>query len=95
MSRSVASPYKTLKGDYDYNHELNGDCYVVESPDAIEPAADGAFTVFRYTENNLSAGVAYKGAYKVCTLGFPFETVLTDERRDSLMRGILEFFEQP
>ena len=93
--RSVASPYKTLKGDYDYNHELNGDCYVVESPDAIEPAADGAFTVFRYTENNLSAGVAYKGAYKVCTLGFPFETVLTDERRDSLMRGILEFFEQP
>lgn len=93
--RSVASPYKTLKGDYDYNHELNGDCYVVESPDAIEPAADGAFTVFRYAENNLSAGVAYKGAYKVCTLGFPFETVLTDERRDSLMRGILEFFEQP
>ena len=48
-----------------------------------------------YHRTNLSAGVAYKGAYKVCTLGFPFETVLTDERRDSLMRGILEFFEQP
>lgn len=90
--KSVSSPYRTLNGNYTYNHTLNDTCYIVESPDAIEPADSDAYTVFRYSENNLSAGVAHKGTHRVCTLGFPFETVVGQEERDRLMKSILDFF---
>ena len=67
---------------------------MVEAPDAIEPSSDGAYTIFRYSENNLSAGVAYKGNYKTCVLGFPFESLKTTDERDNLMKGVLEFMEE-
>jgi hypothetical protein len=63
----------------------------VESPDAIEPSGDNSFTIFRYSENNLSAGVASAGDYKTCVLGFPFETVKDETSRDQLMKNILNF----
>ena len=92
--RGVASPFGSLAGRYEYFHELNDECYAVESPDAVEPACEGAFTVFRYGENNLSAGVAYRDdVRRICTLGFPFEAVRSTEQRRELMRGVLEFFE--
>lgn len=77
-----------------YYNELNPDSYVVESPDAIEPAGEGAYTLFRYSENNLSAGIAYKGAYKTCVLGFPFEAIRTADEREQLMKTVLDFFQQ-
>ena len=92
--KGVASPFPAIKGNYTYHQELNPESYVVESPDAIEPAVRGAFTVLRYSENNLSAGIAYKGDYKTCVLGFPFESVRTPEEREQLMKAILAFFEQ-
>jgi len=67
---------------------------VVESPDGIEPADDNAFTVFRYSENNLSAGVVYQGNYKTCVLGFPFESIKSSLERDQLMESILTLFNQ-
>ncbi|MCD8031018.1 MAG: xanthan lyase [Bacteroides sp.] len=91
--KSVASPFRTFTGNYAYYNELNPESYVVESPDAIEPAAEGAYTVFRYSENNLSAGVAYQGDYKTCVLGFPFESVKTPDGREQLMKAILLFFQ--
>lgn len=92
--RGAASPFGSLAGRYEYFHELNDECYAVESPDAVEPACEGAFTVFRYGENNLSAGVAYRDdVRRICTLGFPFEAVRSAEQRRELMRGVLEFFE--
>ena len=92
--RGVASPFGSLTGRYEYFHGLNAECYAVESPDAIEPACEDAFTVFRYGENNLSAGVAYRDdERRICTLGFPFEAVRTPEQRRELMRGVLEFLE--
>lgn len=90
--KSVASPLKAFNGNYDYHNELNGECYVVESPDAVEPACKEAFTVMRYSENNLSAGVAYKGEYKTCILGFPFEAIRCEKQREHLMNEILNFF---
>ena len=92
--KGVASPFPAIKGNYTYHQELNPESYVVESPDAIEPAVRGAFTVLRYSENNLSAGIAYKGDYKTCILGFPFESVRTSEEREQLMKAILAFFGQ-
>lgn len=92
--KSVASPFPVLTGNYTYYNELNADSYVVESPDAIEPATKDAYTVMRYSENNLSAGVAYQGAYKTCVLGFPFEAIRTDAERESLMNAVLTFFNE-
>ena len=68
---------------------------MVEAPDAIEPGTEDAYTIFRYSENNLSAGVAYKGSYKTCVLGFPFESLKIQSEREKLMKGVLEFFETP
>ena len=73
-------------------NELNADSYVVESPDAIEPATKDAHTVMRYSENNLSAGVAYQGDYKTLVLGFPFESIRTDSEREAFMNAVLTFF---
>ena len=89
---SVASPFGKPNGDYRFHNKLNADCYVVEAPDAIEPASPEAYTFIRYSENNLSAGVAYRGNYKTCVLGFPFETLRTAEERNRLMEAIMAFF---
>lgn len=90
--KSVASPFSAFSGVYNWYNELNEESYVIESPDGIEPASADAFTIFRYSENNLSAGVAYNGDYKTCILGIPFESVKTQEERDQLMRSVLTFF---
>ena len=79
-------------GEYTYHHELNEDSYVVEAPDAIEPATKDAYTVMRYSESNLSAGVAYQGDYKTYIMGFPFEAVRTEAEREALMNAVLNFF---
>ena len=92
--KCVASPFPALSGNYTYHNELNADSYVVESPDAIEPATKDAYTIMRYSENNLSAGVAYKGDYKTCILGFPFEALRTTAEREALMSAILTFFNE-
>jgi len=90
--KSVASPILQIKDSYQYHHQLNSVFYAVQSPDAIEPAGDGSYTVFRYSENNLSAGIAYSGDYKVCALGFPFEAICDAAERDRMMMNILKFF---
>lgn len=92
--KCVASPFPALSGNYMYHNELNADSYVVESPDAIEPATKDAYTIMRYSENNLSAGVAYQGDYKTCVLGFPFEALRTASERETLMNAILTFFNE-
>jgi hypothetical protein len=89
--KSVASPFPQLQGNYQYYNQLNTEFYAVESPDAIEPAGEGSYTVFRYGENNLSAGIAFSGDYKVCVTGFPFEAIREEAGRDKFMYHILEF----
>ncbi len=91
--KAVPSPFPSFAGNYNYYNELNGESYVVERPDGIEPADKNGYTIFRYSENNLSAGVAYKGDYTSCVLGIPFEAVKPD-LRSGLMKSILTFFEQ-
>ncbi|WP_085537038.1 golvesin C-terminal-like domain-containing protein [Massilibacteroides vaginae] len=92
--KSVASPFTAFSGTYNWHNTLNEESYVVESPDGIEPASPNAFTIFRYSENNLSAGVAYKGDYRTCVLGIPFESVKTQDARDRLMQAVLTFFDE-
>ena len=80
------------KSRYVFNTELNGDKYCVESPDGLNPAGDGAWTIFRYGENNISAGTAYAGPYKTVILGFPVETLETQEQVDCLIGEVARFF---
>jgi len=75
-----------------FNTDNHPELYRVESPDAIEPAGEGAYRIYRYTSGNCSAGIAFKGFYHTVALGFPFETLLTAEQRAELMKRIMRFF---
>ncbi|MDD3320069.1 MAG: xanthan lyase [Paludibacter sp.] len=91
--RIISSPFKIFrKSDFSFYTEPNFRSYYVESPDAIEPNDADCYTIIRYAENNLSAGVAYSGNYKICALGFPFETIQSEKERLKLMDDILLFF---
>lgn len=91
---SVPTPLRVVSGNFKYSNTLNDSIYIVESPDAIEPADSTAYTIMRYSENELSAGIAYSGNYKTVVLGFPFETVTCQKQRDSMMKEVLTFFKE-
>ena len=92
--KGVTSTAMPKCGNYEFHNTLNRQSYIVEAPDGIEPADNETATIFRYSENNISAGIAYKGnVYKTCVLGFPFEAIKTDNERNDLMQRVLEFFE--
>lgn len=74
-----------------FNTEFGPGIYRVESPDAIEPVGNGAFSICRYESGSTNAGVAYRGTYKTVALGFPFETIISEEDRNEVMKRILEF----
>ena len=72
------------------------DFYRVESPDGLVPAQKSAQTIFRYQDNNLSAGVAYQGpGYKAVSLGFPLESLLESADRKTIIDAALAFFNTP
>ena len=88
---AVRSVLSTCNSVYGYYNELNDKSYVVESPDGIVPDGENAYTIYRYPENNISAGVAYKGSdYRTCILGFPFESLKESASRDEVMKNVLE-----
>jgi hypothetical protein len=91
----VSSPLTNQKSMFTFWNKPNEESYVVESPDAIDPADDCAYTAFRYTENNMSAGVVFKGNgtdnWRTVVLGFPFESVKDTNVRDNIMQKILDF----
>ena len=89
---SVNDSFNSVK-EFEFNYKLNDKIYKVESPDGIEPAdSSNAKTIFRYSQNNVSAGVGYKGNYNTVILGFPFETIISEIKRDQLMRSVFDFF---
>ncbi|MDA3872201.1 MAG: fibronectin type III domain-containing protein [Candidatus Marinimicrobia bacterium] len=89
---SVDSSFNSV-GNIEFNSKLNDKIYKVESPDGIEPAdSSTAKTIFRYSQNNVSAGVGYNGNYKTVILGFPFETIINEKSRDQLMESVFDFF---
>ena len=91
--KGAPSPY-SFGGNYSFHTVPNELVYCAEAPDGIEPAGDGAWTIFRYADNNISAGVAYSGFYKTVALGFPLETLKTEEELDSLIKMVVNFFDK-
>ena len=84
----------SFTGIFDFNTGFSKSVYTAEAPDAIEPAGKGANCSFRYSENNSSAGITYKGSYRTVILGFPFETIVSEKQKDLLMRQVLNFLEK-
>ena len=91
-STDYAKPDFSLK--FGFNTLYSPAIYSVESPGAIEASGKGAICSLRYTQNNTSAGVAFKGAAKTFAMGFPFETIIEEKERNLLMKQILDFFEK-
>ena len=87
----VPSPFTMLQGHVRFCQKLNGRCYMVESPDGIEPASEEAHTVMRYSENGISAAVAYQGPYRTLVVGFPLETVRPARARHMMMEQAMQF----
>ena len=85
----IAGPDFT--GSFSFNTGLSDDIYAAEAPDAIEPADRLSYTAFRYSENNTSAAVMHRGEVRSFVMGFPFETIISREERDKLMKQVLNF----
>ena len=84
------SMQREFQNTYTYYSQLNPERYAVESPDGIE-AVNGSSDIFNFS-NNLAAAVAYKGRYKTLISTIPFETIIADESRNTLMKEILKYF---
>ncbi len=88
---SIDSIFKSIIPDLEFNTNYHPDIYTVEAPDAIEPSTPQARTLLRYSENNISAAVGYRGEYGVVVLGFPFETIIDENDRNRMMQAVLEY----
>lgn len=92
---SVCNPsgiYRDTTAALGFQTEPSPDIYCVESPDAIVPAREGAHTFLRYRTVNTSAAVAYDGGRHRCvSIGFPIETLTSQQQVDDLMREVIRF----
>ncbi len=79
---------------YSYFTQPNSQKYQIYDPDGIEPKGALARCVFRYSDTNISAGVASDGLYKTCVLAFPIEGLKSQHEIDKLLAEIIRFFER-
>lgn len=75
---------------FDFYHAINEHHYAAVATDALLPTAD-AFAAMRYADGQ-TAAVAYPGNhYRSIAIAFPFECIKSELKRNSLMRGIMQF----
>jgi len=74
-----------------FNTGTDSKLYTVEGADALEPVDSTAITLMRYSENNMSAAVAFRENYGVVSMGFPFETLVDQQMRDQLMKRTINY----
>ncbi|MBD0405026.1 N-acetylmuramoyl-L-alanine amidase [Flammeovirga sp. EKP202] len=92
--KSVDKAFQSLNG-VQYSKSDDDDIYKVESPDALEPWGKGGNQICRYTSNQKGAGISYNnGNKKIVALGFPFETILSEQKRIEVMEEFLIFFKE-
>jgi hypothetical protein len=77
--------------EFRFNTGIHPVLYTVEGADALEPVDSTAFTLMRYSENNMSAAVAYRADYGVVSMGYPFESLVDQKMRDVLMKRIINY----
>ncbi len=88
---SMDPEFADLSDHFQFNTKVDRELYTVEGADALEPVDSTAITLLRYSENNMSAGVAYRGDYGVVSMGFPFETITEQEMRDRIMKQTINY----
>ena len=74
-----------------FNTELSSEIYCVESPEVVRAAGKQTYTAMRYRSTNQPAATLHSGKYRIFVAGFPFETILSTEERDAMMRGVLSY----
>ena len=90
--KGVQNPFGFPIATYSFEMKPNNAKYAVESPDALVPAGKESYSIFRYSDNNISAGVAYAGKdYKCVSLGFPIEALSSQDQIDAIMAEMLKF----
>ena len=73
-----------------YYNTLNEQHYASTSSDILMPV-EPAYAAMLYG-NGREACVAYQGDdYHCITIGFPFECIIEQEKRNSIMQGLLNF----
>ena len=78
---------------FTFHRHLNETHYAAQNPDILSAVAP-AFPAMVYADG-YSACVAYDGGdYRAMTMGFPFECIQSEQKRQALMKGILKFLLQ-
>jgi len=77
-----------------FNVEHHPDFYIVEAPDAIDPAGTNSRVIYRYGENGANVGVLFSGGHKAVSLGFPIESIICPTERGDLMKAVLGFLKK-
>ena len=73
-----------------YYKNLNEEHYAAPSTDILQPTS-GAFTAMLY-DDGFGAAVAFKeGGNAVFVMGFPFECIKEEQKRSSIMKGIINY----
>ena len=79
-----------LGTEFTFHRHLNERHYAAHHPEILEPVYP-AFSAMKYADD-FSACVAYNGTdYKAITMGFPLECIKDEPKRNSIMRGLLQF----
>ncbi len=79
--------------EFTFHRHLNERHYAAHHPEILEPVYP-AFSAMKYVDD-YSACVAYGGTdYKAITMGFPLECIKDEPKRNSIMRGLLQFLLQ-
>ncbi|MEA4935230.1 MAG: xanthan lyase [Paludibacter sp.] len=81
-----------VSGNIEFFNKPNDKMYFVEKPGILIPADEKALPYCYYEGSDLPAGIVYKGKFRTCTFGFPFETIKEEDSRNKLMRNVLKFF---
>ena len=87
--------FEGVDAPMEYWSKINEEFYCCENPDGILPADGNGAIVLRYTRNEVPAAVFYApGTYKVCSFGFPLETLKDSKDITAVLRNSLEFIEE-
>ena len=90
--RNISGRVSGLGIPFEFHSRLNEQHYAATQQDILMPAVPEAFPAMVYSDNNMSAAVAYDGKnYKAFTMGFPLECITDQQKRENIMRGIINF----
>ena len=87
------NPDSTITGlglTFDIYHKLNVKHYAAIAPEILHPIQP-AFCAMKYNDGNDACVAYYGNDYRCIAAGFPFECIISNSKRDSIMRGILNY----